>query len=104
MAHSGDARQRPWRRLSGVNPPRSADSPRSGARFPGIGRIAAPKPPRLLGLIRGSHLIIQIIVKYFNESRRMRWKPLGSTCIRKRRMNSCGVSVMAFQRPGPSMR
>src|ERR1700680_4177953 len=34
----------------------------------------------------------------------MRWKPLGSTCIRKRRMNSCGVSVMVFQRPGPSMR
>jgi hypothetical protein len=31
-------------------------------------------------------------------------KPFGSTCIRNRRMNSCGVSVMVFQRPGPSMR
>jgi hypothetical protein len=35
---------------------------------------------------------------------RMRWKPLGRTCIRKRRMNSWVGSVMVLYRPGPSMR
>ena len=29
---------------------------------------------------------------------------LGQPCIRNRRMNSCGASVIVFQRPGPSMR
>src|SRR5882724_889477 len=29
----------------------------------------------------------------------MRWKPFGSTWMRNRRMNSCGGSVMVFQRP-----
>src|SRR5262245_25066206 len=33
----------------------------------------------------------------------MRWKPLGSTCMRKRRMNSSGSSVMVVYRSGPSI-
>src|SRR5215831_9361548 len=31
----------------------------------------------------------------------MRWKPLGSTCSRKRLMNSCGWSRIVFQRSEP---
>jgi hypothetical protein len=29
-------------------------------------------------------------------------EPLGGTCVRKRRINSCVASVMVLKRPGPS--